>query len=257
MVPLLFLLFLWNGTVSSFRNALINRTPRWNRRAGRIRDKTAQTTTALLQAKESLHFIVLGGTGDLSMSKILPSLFDLYARKFLDSELTDSSSFLVQLVARSDWSTCTLHTTLMNRLTLPSDSIHCQSVDVKRAFVQRCSYIRVSSYHSTALAEAVLLSQPTASRTTNTIPTVSMNNSTDTDTLIAASYRRIVYFSLPPAQYLSVLQALHHHPPIKSDRAQSNSPVKSDRTQSLLELVLEKPVGANHASARVVLQVAK
>ena len=255
MLPLLLLLFFWNGAVSSFRNALIHRVPPWNRRA-------ASTTIALrLSTKESLQFIVLGGTGDLSISKILPSLFDLYAREYHDSELTDSMSFLVQLVARSDWSTSTLHAMLMNRLTLPSDSTHSQFDDMKTAFVQRCSYVRVSSYHSAALADAVLLSHPTVGSITSTLPAadtdaVSKNTSTDTDTntdieayvgrRAPRHHRRIVYFSLPPTQYLPVLQALHHHPPVKSDRAAD---------ESLLELVLEKPVGADRASARVTLQV--
>ena len=256
MLPLLLFLFFWNGAVNSFRNALIHRVPPWNKRS-------ASTTTALrLSTKESLQFIVLGGTGDLSISKILPSLFDLYAREYHDSELTDSMSFLVQLVARSDWSTSTLHAMLMNRLTLPSDSTHSQFDETKRAFVRRCSYVRVSSYHSAALVDAVLLSHPMNSSTISTLlpaadtDAVTMNSNTDTDTntvieapverRVPRHHRRIVYFSLPPAQYLPVLQALHRHPPVKSDRAAA---------ESLLELLLEKPVGADRASARVTLQV--
>jgi len=242
MLPILLLLFFWNGAVSSFRNALIHRVPTsWNKRA-------SPTTTALRQAIESLQFIVLGGTGDLSISKIIPSLFDLYAREYHDPKLTDSTSFLVQLVARSDWSTSKLQAMLMDRLTLPSDSKYYQSDEMKRAFIQHCSYTRVSSYHSAALADAVLLSRPTVSSTTSTLPFA------DTDTITgiedsaerqAHRHRKIVYFSLPPAQYLPVLHALHRHPAVKYDSG----------AESLLELVLEKPVGADRISAQVTLQV--
>ena len=274
MVWPLYLLFLI-GIVVSFRTATFNGVQPRKRRAVTIYDTTAQTT-ALRQSKESLQFIVLGGTGDLSMSKILPSLFDLYTREFhgLGVE-SNPPSFLVQLIARSDWTTSILQDTLMNRLTLPSDSTHYQSVEAKKSFVQRCSYVQVSSYHSAALAETVLshptasctsTSTPSASTTTSTTPstadtdtdTDSMNNSADTDTDTdrdtdtvvdddVPRHRTIVYFSLPPAQYLPVLRALHHHPPVKSDRraAQSNQ----------LELVLEKPVGSDRATAQVVLQV--
>ena len=259
MVWPLYLLFLI-GIVVSFRTATFNGVQPRKRRAVTIYDTTAQTT-ALRQSKESLQFIVLGGTGDLSMSKILPSLFDLYTREFhgLGVE-SNPPSFLVQLIARSDWTTSILQDTLMNRLTLPSDSTHHQSVEAKRAFVQRCSYVQVSSYHSAALAETVL-SHPTASSTTTTTTPAtatagtdsdSSNNSADIDTDTAVDddvlcHRTIVYFSLPPAQYLPVLRALHHHPPVKSDHraAQSNQ----------LELVLEKPVGSDRATAQVVLQV--
>ena len=216
------------------------------------------------------------------MSKILPSLFDLYVRKYHGSELmteSSSSSFLVQLIGRSNWSTPILQSTLMNRLTLPSDSMYYQSSDeVKRAFVQRCSYVRVSSYHSAELAEAVLLSHPTdstSSSSSNTPPATTdatadcivdiTNNNADTDTAATAfghhhrmRRTRIVYFSLPPGQYLPVLRALHRHPPaVKSDRAQStiDLPVQSDGASSLLELVLEKPVGADCVSAQVIMQV--
>ena len=260
MVWPLHLLFLI-GIVVSFhlRHGKVGLSPR-KRGAVTIYDTTGHTT-ALRQSKESLQFIVLGGTGDLSMSKILPSLFDLYTREFhgLGVE-SNPPSFLVQLIARSDWTTSILQDTLMNRLTLPSDSTHHQSVEAKRAFVQRCSYVQVSSYHSAALAETVL-SHPTASSTTTTTTPAtatagtdsdSSNNSADIDTDTAVDddvlcHRTIVYFSLPPAQYLPVLRALHHHPPVKSDHraAQSNQ----------LELVLEKPVGSDRATAQVVLQV--
>lgn len=187
------------------------------------------------------------------MSKILPSLFDLYAREY--HGVTDSSSFLVQLIARSEWTTRSLQTTLLNRLKLPSvDSIQDESTfeDAKRAFVQRCSYVQVSSYHSAAVAEAVL-SHPTASSIT---PISSFAGKADlmntsTDKVMAADVsmnehclRKIVYFSLPPQQYLPVLRALHHHPP--SD---------NESCRAILELVLEKPVGSDQASARIVIQV--
>ena len=276
MRPLFFLFFVI-GTVNSFRTASFHRVQPWRRREVTILDVATQTT-ALRQSRESLQFIILGGTGDLSMSKILPSLFDLYTREYHGSDLvTNASSFLVQLVARSDWSTPILQATLMDRLTLPPDSTHYQSIEAKRAFVQRCSYVRVSSYHSAELAEAVLIhptasSNLTAESSTSTLPAAAdsafhlTNNCTDTETNTVIDgtadehthprHRRIVYFSLPPAQYLPVLRALHRHPPVKSDGAQSNLPVKSDRAQSnLLELVLEKPVGADEASARVILQV--
>ena len=201
---------------------------------------------------EHLQFIILGGTGDLSMSKIVPSLFELYTHQYSNHHALVSTAFLVVLVGRSDWSTATLQDKLRHKMI---DSDATADRDLVESFVRRCSYIPIASYSSALIASIIL--QTTTTTIASSASSASSASNSDEDEDEIQHRRNMVYFSLPPAQYLPVLRALRrHHQYHPSTRVKSDRHPSTSRIPPHLDLVIEKPIGYDQLSALRVFHYA-
>ncbi|MEA2754258.1 MAG: glucose-6-phosphate 1-dehydrogenase, partial [Aliidongia sp.] len=86
----------------------------------------------------SCDFIVFGGTGDLSMRKLLPSLYF----RDRDLQLTDDSRII--LASRTDLTTADIGVRVREALEtyIPADAL---GADVWDRFVQRLSYVALDA----------------------------------------------------------------------------------------------------------------
>ena len=239
----------------------------------------------------SQNFVILGGSGDLATTKIIPGLFDLCKQysalsKSTNPEKSTQSTqavvsstgfryddFSVKLAARSDWSDEFLKNKLRNILSPnikePSskNSLHEQLVT---EFLGKCSYICVEAYDTNALS--LLLNKRNEHENKN-------NNENRNENEIngeGKNVRNIVYFALPPKQYLPALNAIKN---IQNKEIQDNNKnnninktfqtettevinkqngteKKKKKMQNLIEIVLEKPIGYDTETAVEITDLA-
>ena len=173
------------------------------------------------------NFIILGGSGDLSTTKLIPSLFELYKENKQEnirrsteliripennSEIKRSSAttdiavespfqdinsfdFSINLVARSNWTNEATREKLSKILSKsnkensmnPSDKVIYTKLVAD--FLQKCTYTSAATY-STEIMKKILYE-------------------TEFSNVLSRGKRRnIVYFALPPKQYLPALKSI-------------------------------------------------
>ena len=173
------------------------------------------------------NFIILGGSGDLSTTKLIPSLFELYKENKQEnirrsteliripennSEIKRSSAttdiavespfqdinsfdFSINLVARSNWTNEATREKLSKILSKsnkensmnPSDKVIYTKLVAD--FLQKCTYTSAATY-STEIMTKILYE-------------------TEFSNVLSRGKRRnIVYFALPPKQYLPALKSI-------------------------------------------------
>ena len=250
----------------------------------------------------SQNFVILGGSGDLATTKIIPGLFDLCKQFSVLSKSTNSSKsprqigfdhdaasmgpstdfnyddFSVKLAARSVWSDDFLKDKLRNILSSNIEessavkSLHDQLVS---EFLAKCSYTCIESYDSTAMS--------------NLLDTHNSKEYDNAGKVKVKKVRNIVYFALPPKQYLPALNAIKdiqnneiyeinehdEHQKIENVITSETSEAKNeknvvqdndenhnddnsnnDNNENLIEIVLEKPIGYDIATALEITKLA-
>ena len=252
----------------------------------------------------SQNFVILGGSGDLATTKIIPGLFDLckqysVLRKSSNSRESprqigfdhDEASmkpstafnyddFSVKLVARSAWSDDFLKDKLRNILSSnikESSSVKSLHDQLVSEFLAKCSYTCIESYDSTAMSNLL-----------NTNTNKKKEEYDSSGKVKVKNVRNIVYFALPPKQYLPALNAIkdiqnngiykfNEHDehqkiansvPTETSEATNEENVQNehdcnnndnnndDKNENLIEIVLEKPVGYDSATALEITELA-
>ena len=291
-----------------------------------LRNKKYSKLRVVTAITAANNFIILGGSGDLSSSKIVPSLFDLFkqysigegirnegTRSALDNELLSTktalsqfnfSDFSIKLVGRSMWSDDSIRDKIsvtLPPIVLTSTSIERKHHEKKVAeFLSKCFYTCVKSYDVSAMSE--LLYDQTESiskdRSRNMLSDNEIDELKDHPSDVDENtecVRNIVYFALPPKQYLPPLRAIKEirsllkRPDIKSSKistenihenieeysAEKNQPslsstknqetghvrlsnaVEIDRNKNdVLDIILEKPIGYDLKTSREILNLA-
>ena len=245
----------------------------------------------------SQNFVILGGSGDLATTKIIPGLFDLCkqysalskptnpekstqsAQAMVSSTAFNYDDFSVKLAARSDWSDEFLKNKLRNILSpkvKESSSANTLHEQLVTEFLCKCSYTCVEAYDTNALS--LLLNKRNEhenknneNRNENKNRNENVNGN-DTENEIngeGKKIRNIVYFALPPKQYLPALNAIKD---IQNKGIQDvekyngmNKTVKTKATElikmksdavNLIEIVLEKPIGYDTETALEITDLA-
>ena len=251
----------------------------------------------------SQNFVILGGSGDLATTKIIPGLFDLCKQYSTLSKSTNpekstqstqavvSSSgfnyddFSVKLAARSDWSDEFLKNKLRNILSpntkKPSskNSLHEQLVT---EFLEKCSYTCVEAYDTNALSLLLNRRNENENKNNNENENVNgnetENRNEDKNESIGEgkNVRNIVYFALPPKQYLPALNAIKNIQNKEVQDIDKNNDInkalqtkttevmniknecekKKNEMQNLIEIVLEKPIGYDTETAVEITDLA-
>ena len=284
-----------------------------------LRNKKYSKLRVVTAIAATHNFIILGGSGDLSSSKIVPGLFDLFkqyskegvknegAQSALKSELPstkttlnefDFSDFSIKLVGRSVWSDASIREKIS--LTLPpivTTSTSAERVHHERKvaeFLSKCFYTCVKSYDVSAMSG--LLYDRTETKLKEGSENMVANN--EMDELRDHAYdlnedtecvRNIVYFALPPKQYLSPLRAIKEirslmkRTEMKSstgnikecsmdknqqqmssiqneeiDRVNLHQTATLDRKKNdVLDIILEKPIGYDLKTSQEILKLAQ
>ena len=251
----------------------------------------------------SQNFVILGGSGDLATTKIIPGLFDLCKQYSVLSKSTNSSKsprqigfdhdaanmgpstdfnyddFRVKLAARSVWSDDFLKDKLRNILSSnieESSSVRSLHDQLVTEFLAKCSYTCIESYDSTAMSN--LLDINNDYKEYGNAGKVKVKKK---------KVLNIVYFALPPKQYLQALNAIKdiqnneineqdEHQKIgnlisseiskdiseenvvQDDNENDNNSNDSnnDNNENLIEIVLEKPIGYDIATALEITELA-
>jgi glucose-6-phosphate 1-dehydrogenase len=264
------------------------------------------------------NFIILGGSGDLATTKIIPGLFHLckqYSALNGESNVPTISSqeisklqpripyprrhfnyhdFTVKLAARSDWSNDFLRKKLEiillnenNDRSVEGEDFHTKLVD---EFLRKCYYTRVDSYDVDEMSQLMsvvtennLNNKENAVEITNNINNDNDDDSTDnsSDNDESDSVRNIVYFALPPKQYLPALQSIRsiqtfsENIPNNLKKFVSSSESKTTeinskntdtdtdsnlrikhRIKNTVDIVLEKPIGYDSKTALEITELA-
>ena len=295
----------------SHRSPILQQHSLRNEKYSRLRVVTAITAAH--------NFIILGGSGDLSSSKIVPSLFDLFkqysvegiknegTQSALDSELPstktglnqfDFSDFSIKLVGRSMWSDASIREKI--GLTLPpivltSTSAEREHHEKKVAeFLSKCFYTCVKSYDISAMSGLLYDRTETKSKegSENMVTDNEVNELRDRSYDLnknAERVRNIVYFALPPRQYLPPLRAIKEIRSLmkrteiksstetikecstdkneqqmssiqneKTDRVKLHHTAKVDKKSNndVLDIILEKPIGYDLKTSQEILKLA-
>jgi glucose-6-phosphate 1-dehydrogenase len=269
------------------------------------------------------NFIILGGSGDLATTKIIPGLFHLcrqYSTLNENSNVPNSNSqeistsrsripylqrdfkyndFTVKLAARSDWSNDFLRKKLEIILlnenkdrSIEGEDFHGKLVD---EFLRKCFYTRVGSYDVHEMSQ--LMSLATENNENNNRENVveidnnnnndntndNTNNNNKNENEEFDSIRNIVYFALPPKQYLPALRSIRsvltypENTPKKLKNPTSSSKSKTvgissknkntdsdndsdlrikNRIKNTVDVILEKPIGYDSKTAVEITELA-
>ena len=257
----------------------------------------------------SKNFIILGGSGDLSTTKIIPSLFELYkeihyqnkehspeyakvsnndsimrissattatsiatatdvtvTKKMLSNDVTPFD-FTVNLVARSNLTNDVIREKLSRILT--SSKVELSMSPLERDmngelvtdFLQKCTYTCAPTYSVEMMSKV-------------------LNEAEELNLSKEEKIRNIVYFALPPKQYLPALQSIDaiRNVPQKAKRELRTSEIEKegendaereveDNREKMstmnekldnydLDIVLEKPIGYDKETANEIINLA-
>jgi glucose-6-phosphate 1-dehydrogenase len=256
------------------------------------------------------NFIILGGSGDLATTKIIPGLFHLckqYStlnenRNVLTSNNQETltlqtripylsrhftyKDFTVKLAARSDWSDDflrkKLEIVLLNEnkdRTPKGEAFHGKLVE---EFLGKCFYTRVDSYDVEEMSQLMsIIKEDEKEKVKNNINSnkndnnnIDTNNKKKLDEIDSNSNnndnnnnngdssendesdstRNIVYFALPPKQYLP---ALHSIRSILTLSEKIPKDLKNSRiSKNIVDVILEKPIGYDSKTALEITELA-
>jgi glucose-6-phosphate 1-dehydrogenase len=246
----------------------------------------------------SQNFVILGGSGDLATTKIIPGLFDLCKQYSALSKPTNREKsaqstqavvsstgfnyddFSVKLAARSDWSDEFLKNKLRNILSPntkePSskNSLHEQLVT---EFLGKCSYTCVEAYDINALSLLLKKRNEHENENNDEKRNENVNGNENEINGERKNVRNIVYFALPPKQYLPALNAIKNiqnkeiqdidkhndiNKTLKTKKTEEVITIKNEaqkkknEMQNLIEIVLEKPIGYDTETAMEITDLA-
>ena len=262
------------------------------------------------------NFIILGGSGDLATTKIIPGLFHLckqYStlnenRNVLTSNNQETltlqtripylsrhftyKDFTVKLAARSDWSDDflrkKLEIVLLNEnkdRTPEGEASHGKLVE---EFLGKCFYTRVDSYDVEEMSQLMsIIKEDEKEKENNTINSnkkhnnnVDSNNKENLDEIDinsnnndnnnnndengdnsendeSDSIRNIVYFALPPKQYLPALHSIRSILTLSEKVPQNPKNLKNSRiSKNIVDVILEKPIGYDSKTALEITELA-
>jgi glucose-6-phosphate 1-dehydrogenase len=267
------------------------------------------------------NFIILGGSGDLATTKIIPGLFHLckqYSALNGESNVPTISNqeisklqpripyprrhfkyhdFTVKLAARSDWSNDFLRKKLEIILlnenkdrSVEGEDFHTKLVD---EFLRKCFYTRVDSYDVDEMSQLMsVVTEDDANNNKENAVEITNNNNNNNDNYNtdnssnndeSDSVHNIVYFALPPKQYLPALQSIRSiqtfsenipnnlkNPTSSSEsktikiKNSKNADTGTDsdllriihRFKNTVDIVLEKPIGYDSKTALEITELA-
>ena len=184
---------------------------------------------------------------------------DFYPSNNNNNLKPSNNDFTVNLVARSNWTTTYARdklavTLLKNKREFTTPIQFITYLKLVNNFLEKCTYTRIESYSDEeAISHLLGVTEGLNNNDKNT-KNVENDENTENDRSTENEKRRnILYFALPPNQYMPALTAIRN---VRNSLIVSTDDNKKNLNNGFLcEIVLEKPIGYDSNSALEILSL--